>query len=416
MVSALMCYRRLNALTSVSMAVLFFSIPHMLVLPKRHLIGEGRAVENVDMLIRGGTVITPFGAHEADIWIENGKIRRVAKDTLKKKQRKDVTEHIFDASHYYIVPGFLTLANMQVNRIRSAGAYLAQIRALMSKGITYLVDTIQVEAWMKEEQLLYQLTTHYNSPIDYSIQLGLTASQLRPRTMREYCNLGFRLFQVTVRDIREIQQINWDALLPIFHQAKPFIQLRIAEEAQLPAEQKKEIIREWLDDCRYRKVRTFVKGLDPIEVSERESYYHISLASGDACTNLFHYLAKNWYHYLPVISPLDQLILHQSRRRWDPENLLSLLVRVASANMAKAIGCYPRKGSLLPGADADLCLLQKDAWLTNISLSTILNFSEICLPARVMSKGRWLYQEGEFTPVLGIGSCLFDIKPYNYVI
>lgn len=397
----------------------FFITAYARTTEKRAPDWEGRAVRNVDMLLQGGTVVTPFGAYEADIWIENGVIRRVAKDTMRKKRengRESVTEEIIDASDYYIVPGFLTLANMQTNRLRKVANYLDQVRSLMKKGITYLVHTVQVESWMKEEQLLYQLTTHYNNPIDYSIQLGLQSSQFQVDTLRKLCSLGFRLFQLTVRDLREIQQINWEALSALLDREKPCIQLRIAEDAQLSVEQKKEIIRCWLNDCRYRKVRTAMKELDLFDISERDPYYHLSIASGEMSTKLFEYLAKNWYHYLPAIAPLDQLSLQQSRRRWNPEVLLSLLVRVASANMAKAIGCYPRKGSLLPGADADLCLLQKDAWLTNIALSTILNFSEICLPARVMSKGRWLYQEGTYAPVLGIGSFLTDIKPYNYVI
>jgi hypothetical protein len=386
---------------------------------KPHPIREGRAMSQNKILLKGGTLVTAYGHVPADLWIREGRIVRVAKDTLKKKyqaEREDVTETIFDASNYYILPGFLTLTTMQASRFRTVPAYIGQVRGQIEKGITCLVDTVQVEGWMKGQQLFYQLTPHFNSPIDYGIQLGLEAAQFNLENMREWCKQGFRLFQVTVRQPKDVQLIDWDSLYHLIHACKPCIQLRIAEESGLTAEQKKGIVETWLDDCQYGKVRTYIKGLDPFEAREREPFYHIALVEGEKCTKIFDYLEKNWYKYLPVIGLLDQLKLVQPKRARNPENLLSLLVRIASTNLAKAIGCYPQKGSLLPGADADLCLLQKNAWLTNFSVSTILNLSEKCLPALVMSKGRWVYRDGSFDPYIGTGKYVHDVKPYNYVI
>jgi dihydroorotase-like cyclic amidohydrolase len=40
---------------------------------------------------------------------------------------------------------------------------------------------------------------------------------------------------------------------------------------------------------------------------------------------------------------------------------LSRFVELSSANAARLFGCYPRKGSLEPGADADLALIDLEA-------------------------------------------------------
>ncbi|WP_206529497.1 amidohydrolase family protein [Brevibacillus sp. SYP-B805] len=369
------------------------------------------------MLIQGGTLVTSHGAKKADLWIKAGKICRLREEKLlmhRNAQPHETSERI-DASDYYILPGFIGMVHMQVNRMRSVSAYIQETRSYVAKGFTSIVDTIRLDDWMEGEQLLYQLTPHYNCSIDYAVQLAIDARQFTPQIVREMGRYGFQLIQVTVREEKEMDMIAWDALYPLIHQYRMSLQLQIPPECRRDRE-RAAITEKWLADCRYGKVRTRVADVDPFAVMEREPFYHLALVGQEQCGRLFSHLMEHWYDNIPAFASLDHLSLAGPVRQGPPEAWLSLVVRLASTNAAKAMGCYPLKGSLLPGAHADLLFLKKSDWLTKFDLSTILNGSEFCQFAWIMSNGRWIYRDGVHATHVGSGRHLRDLKPYNYVI
>jgi dihydroorotase-like cyclic amidohydrolase len=371
-----------------------------------------------EVWIRGGTVVTAYGMKEADIWIQNGIIRRVAKDTLQKRRAEDAERHVevIDAKGMYLLPGFLALPDIPLVRLHEVREYLHAVRKLVRYGYTFVLDTLYLEDWMDDAQVLYQQAPHFNSPVDYSVQIAMEPDSFCANRVRSLIQQGFRLFQVVLWKAGLLEQVNWEELESLVTRYRLSAHLDIPANARLSAEERQDALQLWLQSCRRNKVRTCVSWMDPIEQAQVDSFYHLVRVAGEKSGRTLEYLAKQWYGSLPVLATLTDVAVNTDKKRWDPEELLCLLVRVASTNIAKAIGLYPRKGGLSPGADADIVFLKKDDWLTKFSLSTILKFSEIFLPTSVMSNGRWIYHEGSFTSTIGMGRCLLDAKPYNYVI
>lgn len=391
---------------------------HMLVLLIAVRLGEVQAVGETEIVIKGGTLVTAYGVREADIWIQEGKIAQIAKGQMNsKKQGKSTGQaEIFDASRYYVLPGFIYMGSFQLNRLRNVSAYLREIRNLVELGCTSMLDTVRMEEWMGVEQLLYHLTPHYNNLIDYAMQIGLEARQFAPPLLRMLGRRGMRLIQVAIREPHQINSVQWDMLHTIIHQYHLSVQLSIPKEQAISEEQRQEIATAWLDRCQYWRIRTRIEQLGPLLPTQKESFYHVAMLGPGHCDRWFHHLLHNWYDPFPAISSIEKVTIRHPELRKKPTELLSLLVRLSSTNIAKALGIYPRKGCLQQGADADFLFIEKSAWLTNFDLSTILNCSEICLPTYVMSNGKWIYRDGVHSPLVGTGSYLQELKPYSHVM
>jgi hypothetical protein len=315
-----------------------------------------------------------------------------------------------------VLPGFIQMGMRNMNRMGRLSAYLREIRGLVESGFTTMLDTIRIDEWMDAEQIHYQITPHYNNLIDYAIQISLDARQFTPSHLRLLGRQGIRLIQVNIQDPDEMNSFQWNQLYPIIHHYQLSLQLVIPQASAVSRERRCQITKLWLQECQYWKIRTRIEEANPLALIQKEPFYHLALLPGDQCEKWFAYLCKYWYDALPVMSSLEQITVHGKKWRNNPEELLCLLVRLCSANVAKALGVYPRKGCLQAGADADLLFIEKSAWLTNFDLSTILNCSEICLPSYVMSKGKWIYRDGVHSPLVGTGSYLQELTPYSYVI
>ncbi|WP_176560158.1 amidohydrolase family protein [Brevibacillus dissolubilis] len=365
------------------------------------------------LLIRNATIVTAYGLKEADIWIEHGKIKRVAKDTFSVRVEGEAPL-VIDAAEYYLLPGFIQFLSRQTKHHQPKAAYVEEIRRQIAQGVTTVVDSIRLESWMDELQLHYQLTPHYNSPIDYAVRVNLEVHTFTPKRIRKLRDQGFRLLELTVQSLDEVKKIDWDNLYPLFHDARLAVHLHTPKES-VTREQRRLINEWWLQHCFFGKIRTCMEEIEPAH-TDKDDFYRIAMIGGEQIERVLHTIQQNWFGYLPVICPIDRFAERLRKKAYRPDKLLSLLVRVASTNMAKAIGCYPQKGSLLPGADADILFISKQNWLTNYELSSILNFSEICKIAHVMSKGKWVFHEGEHIPVIGTGNILKNLQPYNYAI
>lgn len=369
-----------------------------------------------EVVIRGGNVVTSYGIIEADVWISRGIIRRIAKDSLPKAVMGKARPHEIDASGMYLLPGFVAMPERPHGRTRRLPEYLDAIRLLIRQGYTCLVDTLQPEAWMDHSQVRYQTAMHFNNLIDYTLLVELPASWLNGKTVRRWCGEGYRLLRVVVHRPEELFRIDWETISPLLTSYKVMLQLRVPKEAKLHHEERLRLHRQWLSLCRHWKIRTWVEGDPALDLKDCDPYYHVFRLRGEQCERALRQLVGHWFRSLPVVAALDEVQVDLRHTDYDPESLLCLLVRVASTNAAKAAGLYPRKGRIMPGADADILFLKKEHWLTNFALSTILNLSEFFLPTSVMSNGKWLYRNQCYASTIGMGRCLLDIKPYNYVI
>lgn len=93
---------------------------------------------------------------------------------------------------------------------------------------------------------------------------------------------------------------------------------------------------------------------------------------------------------------------------------LGRLAAVSSLNPARLYGLHPRKGSLDPGADADLALVDLEAQRT-VRAADLLSFADYSLyegwtvkgwPVHTLVRGRWAMRDGEVVGEPGMGSYL----------
>lgn len=97
---------------------------------------------------------------------------------------------------------------------------------------------------------------------------------------------------------------------------------------------------------------------------------------------------------------------------------LSDIVRLMSSNPAKLIGHFPRKGSLLPGTDADITLLDMERTLelnderlyTKVGWTPYLGRRVKGMPVMTIASGRVIMKEGEVTGDNGVGRYLAGVS------
>ncbi len=101
---------------------------------------------------------------------------------------------------------------------------------------------------------------------------------------------------------------------------------------------------------------------------------------------------------------------------------LPSLVRMMAANPARIFGLYPQKGTLLPGADADLTIVDLDKeWTLSVDdlfyknkHSAYVGYSFKGAVERTIVRGATVYQDGQITASPGFGRLLRRKQPYNY--
>ena len=100
---------------------------------------------------------------------------------------------------------------------------------------------------------------------------------------------------------------------------------------------------------------------------------------------------------------------------------LSALVRMMAANPARIFGLYPQKGSLLPGTDADLVVVNLDKeWTLSVDdlfyknkHSAYVGYSFKGAVERTIVRGVTVYRDGQITAQPGYGQLLRRSQPYR---
>ena len=94
---------------------------------------------------------------------------------------------------------------------------------------------------------------------------------------------------------------------------------------------------------------------------------------------------------------------------------INTLVKITSTNIAKIYGCYPQKGVIAVGSDADLTVVDLDKEVT-LSVDVLHNNLDYCLyegmrvkgwPIMTISHGKIIVENGEFKGKAGDGRYVF---------
>ncbi|MGC5324578.1 hypothetical protein [Brevibacillus sp. SYSU BS000544] len=372
---------------------------------------------NQSLILRGGTVVTGSGLQTADIAIKNGKIQCVLPDyRLLSKQKVDSNNlpEIIDISSFFVLPGFISLH--PGNRIaQSADKMNGQIQSFLARGITSFVDILPLHIWEGKDRLAYLLNPFQSSEMDYAVRIQLPVEKFTYAHVRILRSLGHRWIDVMVHSKEQLNEIEWDKLYPLLAQHHIFLSLVIPGDGNLSQSEREQIKYEWYELCRYGNIRSLVQGKRKHRLND--DYYLIQqLSPTEIPEHLSAIRENNWLALEPIVASFEDWVEPIATKGWTGEDLLAVLVRLASANVAKTVGLFPYKGCLAPGADADLVLLEKSEWLTNFDRSTMLKISEICLPTYVMTKGQWQYVFGKQVLQSTNGEYLQQLKPYNYTI
>lgn len=91
---------------------------------------------------------------------------------------------------------------------------------------------------------------------------------------------------------------------------------------------------------------------------------------------------------------------------------INKVCEITSTNIAKLFGCYPQKGTISPGSDADIVIVDMDKEVT-LSLKVLHNNIDYCLyegmkvkgyPVITISKGKIIVENGQFFGKRGEGN------------
>lgn len=117
-----------------------------------------------DLVVRDGTVITPYGSYFADIAMENGKIAALGK---KLKGRQEL-----NAEGLMVLPGVIDAhvhMDLPVRGDRSSDDFLSGTRAALAGGVTTVVDfTVGSHETTLMEDIDFRMETARPSVADYS--------------------------------------------------------------------------------------------------------------------------------------------------------------------------------------------------------------------------------------------------------
>jgi allantoinase len=191
----------------------------------------------------------------------------------------------------------------------------------------------------------------------------------------------------------------------LFFDQEDFVRIGPAAKCAPPLRSRSEVERLWecvLDGL----VDTIASDHSPCTWAEKEP----------GMTNIW----KAWGGISGVQTMLPAILTEGVHKRGLP---LSALVRMMATNPARIFGLYPQKGTILPGSDADLVVvdLDKEWSLTENDLfyknkhSAFVGRSFKGAVERTIVRGVTVYQHGQITAPPGFGQLLRRRHPYNYL-
>uniref|UniRef100_A0A8C5X3X1 Dihydropyrimidinase like 5 n=1 Tax=Malurus cyaneus samueli TaxID=2593467 RepID=A0A8C5X3X1_9PASS len=393
------------------------------------------------ILIKGGKVVNDDCTLEADVYIENGIIQQVGRELMIPGGAK-----VIDATGKLVIPGGIDTSTHFHQTFMNATCvddFYHGTKAALVGGTTMIIGHVLPD---KETSLLdaYEKCRSLADPkvcCDYALHMGITwwAPKVKAEMETLVREKGVNSFQMfmTYKDLYMLRDSELYQVLRACRDIGAIARVH-AENGELVAEGAKEAL------------DLGITGPEGIEISRPEEVgdamspspqthcpvYLVnvsSMSAGDVIAAAK--MGGRWYDALGWVrcstessegsgeAPSTLEVFWGTGR--DPsQHILTPLwlqvggkmdenrfVAVTSSNAAKIHNLYPRKGRIIPGADADVVVWDPEATKT-ISASTQVQGGDINLyenmrchgvPLVTISRGRVVYENGVFMCAEGTG-------------
>ena len=457
----------------------------------------------IDLVIRGGQVVTPWGVGEWDVAVQGEKIVAVAEPgTLPAEAGR-----ILDASGKIVVPGGIEPhAHIAAPIAGMPGVETAppdQVsRASIFGGTTTILDFAIQRPGMTIQQAIDERTSRWgsNSYSDYAhhiMLLGEIPADVINSQVREAVTAGFPSFKIFTTDIRPANLIDERRLVGMGHLSALMEQVRDSGGMLMVHSEDDDMVQymykklteeertEWWnmhlvhsnmsEDVSFRRVLRVAEWTGSpvyfVHVSAKEGVEAIREARGrglpiygETLHNYVSFTAENYkepdgmkYHTYPSLkSEQDQRALWDGLLKGGLNSMatdeyctswavkiqgrslldvtgghngvetrvgitysegvsrrgmsLQRFVDVTSANAARIMGLYPRKGAIAPGSDADVVLIdpgihkrlsKSDFHISDYSIWE--NFDIQGWPVTTVLRGKVMVEDGKLLGKLGDG-------------
>lgn len=363
----------------------------------------------MNLLLKGGTLVSPSRIQVSDLLVQDGKIKLIKDKILPKP---DVEER--DASGFYILPGIIDLNGNYPEEsfgFKASKSREEWFRQLACRGVT-TIGQLNASSQAGESPLM-----------DY-VSIGrVDVHDLMPHALLAARQKGIRTLWVDISG--DDSSIDFQRLADCIG-GRMRILLYGAEMSRRKLDEWKEFkerfqlpIGIWLAEeeiSAFRQLVSWWKG--PVFASlslllEQTANRPKIGPEHSLCCQV-----SGVFSHRHALSEEDEMHLVQSKRKRlgqdlpflelagmfeDDECFLRQFVKWTAANPAKTVGIYPQKGSLAAGSDADLLLLSKEGERGNN-------------PAEVIISGRVAAINGQMTETALVGQQLPLLMPTGFLL
>lgn len=292
-------------------------------------------------IIQGGTIVYGSGIKQEDILIHDGKISEI-----KPSIRPRGDEKLLDATACFVLPGFIS-------------TYPEGNLSDYSYGVTTWIRKIQltltdIHAWTEES---HPFLTFEGMDYVYEVELFEANKEIL-----------YKLDDYRVKVIKlgqNIEPLEWEWWQPYLQRVGLVVKLEEQAYHRFPSTVTLPLLIPFGNRKRTLRPRTVFQ----VPVEEQRSWLKWSKRTDPYVT--CSYWLDGQESALPPLAK-EQDILHY----------LMMLVKTRSSTPAKLFGIYPQKGSLHIGADADVLILPKDQFTSNIE--------GVLKPSFIAVHGNWI--------------------------
>ncbi|XP_036728965.1 dihydropyrimidinase-related protein 5 isoform X2 [Balaenoptera musculus] len=393
---------------------------------------------SVRILIKGGKVVNDDCTHEADVYIENGIIQQVGRELMIPGGAK-----VIDATGKLVIPGGIDTSTHFHQTFMNATCvddFYHGTKAALVGGTTMIIGHVLPD---KETSLVdaYEKCRGLADPkvcCDYALHVGIP--WWAPKGAKEALDLGItgpegieisrpeeleaeathRVITIANRTHCPIYLVNvssisaGDVIAAAKMQGKVVLAETTTAHATLTGLHYYH--QDWSHAAAYVTV-------PPLRLDTNTSTYLMSLLANDTLnivasdhrpfTTKQKAMGKEDFTKIPhgVSGVQDRMSVIWERGVVGGKMDENRFVAVTSSNAAKILNLYPRKGRIIPGADADVVVWDPEATKT-ISASTQVQGGDFNLyenmrchgvPLVTISRGRVVYENGVFMCAEGTG-------------
>lgn len=365
-----------------------------------------------DWIIKGALCCNAYTFQQADLWIRDGKIFKIAHRI---RPKKDIP--YFNARNLVVLPGWVYDVGLVRKKDMPLSDFTRHIRNWVKHGVTSYVVTIPLETSEGISQRLAGETARYfNSPIDYVCKVRMPYYLCQTSILKRLKKSGIRHVELQFDRWRDIMTVKWSEIALYLEYNRMIVGL-------IPPQEENED--EWekgMEDMmghpsvfgirmvfpllskrhvqRFRKRRRFSPPLYETGLHARLDPSLIDFWLAEQKKDQQHRCGI-WVPEKGMLHPVTQERM-MAHIKWN------------STNAARMYGIYPQKGGLTIGGDADLVFYEQNSILTDGANGVNLSYREEVYPVRTMIRGKWVHPESQVSSESGRGSCLHGTNVLQY--